>query len=87
MRHYGICLAALALVAVTCPAGPVESQVTREQAIEVARQEVSFQPDSVEAVLSTHSIRASGRIAPIVAVHDRPRRAAASCCMPGGAGA
>ena len=53
MRHHGIGLAPLALVAVTCPAGPVESQVTREQAIEIARQEVSFQPDSVEAVLST----------------------------------
>ena len=35
-----------------CPAGPVESQLTREQAIEIARQEVSFQPESVEALLS-----------------------------------
>ena len=56
MRHYGICLAPLALMAVTCPAGPVESQVTREQAIEIARQEVSFEPDSVEAVLSTSEV-------------------------------
>ena len=46
-------LAPMALVSLACPAGPVESQVTREQAIETARQEVSFQPDSVDAVLST----------------------------------
>ena len=45
----------LLLLVVACPAGPVgpvESQLTREQAIEIARQEVSFQPESVEAVLS-----------------------------------
>ena len=47
--------APLLLLAVACPAGPVgpvESQLTREQAIEIARQEVSFQPESVEALLS-----------------------------------
>ena len=42
----------MALVSLACPAGPVESEVSREQAIEIARQEVSFQPDSVDAVLS-----------------------------------
>jgi len=44
--------APLLLLVVACPVGPVESQLTREQAIEIARQEVSFQPESVEAVLS-----------------------------------
>ena len=44
--------APLLLLVVACPAGPVESQLTREQAIEIARQEVSFQPESVEALLS-----------------------------------
>ncbi len=62
MRHYGIGLAPLALVAVTCPAGPVESQISREEAIEIARQEVSFQPDSVDAVKSTSDERAVWRV-------------------------
>ena len=44
--------APLLLLALACPADPVESQLTREQAIEIARQEVSFQPENVEAVLS-----------------------------------
>ena len=43
----------LALVAVACAAGPAELRVTEAQAIEIARQEVSFEPDTVEAVLST----------------------------------
>ena len=42
---------ALLLLAMACPAGPLESQISREQAIEIAREEVSFQPDSIEAVL------------------------------------
>ncbi len=62
MRHYGICLAPLALVAVTCPAGPVESQISREEAIEIARQVVSFQHDSVDAVKSTSDERAVWRV-------------------------
>ena len=55
MRYNQIyCFAPIALVAMTCPAGPVESEVSREQAIEIARPEVSFEPDSgVDAVLST----------------------------------
>ncbi len=44
--------APLLLLAVACPAGPVESPLTREQAIDIARPEVSFQPESVEAVRS-----------------------------------
>ncbi len=50
-RH--ICLAPVVLLVLGCPAGSVDSDVSREQAIEIARQEVSFQPDSVEAVLFT----------------------------------
>ena len=62
MRYHDICLAPIALVAVTCPAEPVESEVTREQAIEIARQAVSFQPDSVDAVLSTSAERPVWRV-------------------------
>ena len=46
-------LVPLAFVAVTCPGGPIDSELTRDQAIAVARQEVSFEPESVEAELST----------------------------------
>ena len=55
-------LVPLALVAVTCPAGPINSQITRERAIEIAESEVSFQPDSVEAVLSESQERAVWRV-------------------------
>ena len=62
MRYRNRCLAPMALLVLACPAGPVESEVSREQAIEIARQEVSFQPDSVEAVLSTSEERAVWRV-------------------------
>ena len=52
-RNHIYCFAPIALVAMTCFAGPVASEVSREQAIEIARLEVSFEPDSVDAVLST----------------------------------
>ena len=55
-------LASLALVAVTCPTGPVENPITREQAIEIARQEVSFEPESTEAVLTTSDEREVWRV-------------------------
>lgn len=41
----------MAFIAVACPAGPVESHITREQAIEIAQQEATFAPDAAEAVL------------------------------------
>lgn len=53
---------ALLLLAMACPAGPLESQISREQAIEIARQEVSFQPDSIEAVLSESRERPLWRV-------------------------
>jgi uncharacterized membrane protein YkoI len=40
----------------------VESQLTREQAITIARQEVSFQPESVEAVFSESEGRPVWRV-------------------------
>ena len=46
-------LVPLAFVAVACPGGPIDSEVTRDQAIAVACQEVSCEPESVEAELST----------------------------------
>ena len=52
----------IALVAVTCPAGPVESHVTRAQAIEIARQEVSFEPESTDAVFTTSDERDVWRV-------------------------
>ena len=62
MRAHGLCLIPMAFVAVACPAGPVESQISREQAIEIARREVSFQPETVEAVMSTAEGRPVWRV-------------------------
>ena len=61
-KSYGGWLVPLALVAVACPAGPTDSQITREQAIDIARQEVSFNPESVEAELSTSDERTVWRV-------------------------
>jgi len=52
VRDYTAYLAPVALVAMACPAGPVDSAITESRAIEIAQREVSFEPDSVEAVLS-----------------------------------
>ena len=60
--YYGVLVAPVALVALTCPAGPVEQQITRDQAIEIARQEVSFEPESVEAERSTSDAQAVWRV-------------------------
>ncbi len=62
MRYHHICLAPMVLAVAACPAGPVESEISREQAIEIARQEVSFEPDSVDAVLSTSATRPVWRV-------------------------
>ena len=53
MQYAGIYVASIALMGMACPAGPVESQLTRDQAIEIAQRDVSFEPESVEAELST----------------------------------
>jgi len=62
LRDYTAYLAPVALVAMTCPAGPVSSAVTQSQAIEIAQLEVSFEPDSVEAVLSESEERTVWRV-------------------------
>ena len=60
--YYGILVAPAAFVALTCPSGPVESVISREEAIEIARQEVSFEPESVEADFSTSDARPVWRV-------------------------
>ena len=63
IRSYtGILVAPLALFALACPAGPVEYEITRDRAIEIARQEVSFEPGSVEAELSSSDSRPVWRV-------------------------
>ena len=62
MSYQGILVAPLALVALTCPAGPVESEITRDQAIDIAREDVSFKPESVDVELSTSDTRAVWRV-------------------------
>lgn len=62
MLQHGIWVIPIALVALTCPAGPVESQVSREEAIKIASQEVSFEPETVDAEQSTSGERAVWRV-------------------------
>jgi hypothetical protein len=63
--HYGVvCLSVVPLFLVaTCPGASVETEISRERAIEIARQEVSFEPDGVEAVQALSNGRAVWRVA------------------------
>jgi hypothetical protein len=61
-NSYGGWLVPVALVALTCPAGPAESKITLDQAVEIARQEVSFEPESVGTERSTSDSRAVWRV-------------------------
>lgn len=56
------CLAAVAVLAVTCPGPSLVPEINRERAIEIARAYVSFQPDSIEAVRTTSGARAIWRV-------------------------
>ena len=56
-----LCLAAVFSLAATC-AGPSQTEISRERAIEIARPHVSFQPDSVEAERATSAGRAVWRV-------------------------
>ena len=79
VRSYqGILVAPLALLALTCPAGPVESEITRDQAIDIARQEVSFEPESTEAVLTTSDDREVWRV-----TFQKPRICRSRCRVGG----
>lgn len=61
-RRAGLhCLAAAAVVAITCP-GPPASEISRARAIEIARPHVSFQPQSIEAERATSAGRAIWRM-------------------------
>jgi len=43
-----LCLALLTSVAATC-AGPSSNEISRERAIEIARSQLSFSPDTIDA--------------------------------------
>lgn len=53
LRLAYLCSAPLAIVALSCPAGPVEPQIDEAQAVEIAQRQVLFEPESVEAEMST----------------------------------
>ena len=42
----------LALVALSCPAGVVEPQVSEEQAVDIARRQVLFEVEAVDAEMT-----------------------------------
>lgn len=60
MHGHGI-WALLLLAALACPAGG-GSQISRERAIAIAREDVSFRPDSVAARLLTSKERTVWRV-------------------------
>ena len=53
MRLAYFCAAPFAIVALSCPAGVVEPQVDETQAVDIARRQVLFEPENVEAEIST----------------------------------
>jgi hypothetical protein len=53
--------AAMLALGVTCT-GPSSSEISRERAIDIARQQVSFQPDSVDAEQATAGARPVWRV-------------------------
>ena len=56
--NLGIFVLPLALLALACPSGdPSVPGIAQDRAIEIARQELSFEPDSVEAELLTSEAR------------------------------
>ena len=53
LRLAYFCAAPLAIVALSCPAGVVDPQVDETQAVDIARRQVLFEPENVEAEIST----------------------------------
>ena len=52
MRDRVMLLLPMALLALACPTASTEPEISRERAIEIARVEVTFTPDSVDAMLT-----------------------------------
>ena len=50
-----LCLLLAALAALGCPGGVPEPQVGEEQAVTVARRQVLFEPESIEAELAAEA--------------------------------
>ena len=57
-----LCIAAAVSLAATCPGPSPSPEISRERAIEIARAQVSFQPDSVEAERASSAGRAVWRV-------------------------
>jgi hypothetical protein len=54
-------VATLFTLAVACTA-PSESEISRDRAIEIARQQITFQPDNTEAERTTSNMRPVWRV-------------------------
>ena len=57
-----LCLAALTVLAAACIRPSHANEISRERAIEIARAQVSFHPDSIKAVRTTSGARAVWRV-------------------------
>ena len=60
-RPHRVLIAAILALAIAC-AGPSETEITRDRAIEIARQQISFQPDNIDAVRTTANERRVWRV-------------------------
>ena len=57
-----LCLAALTVLAAACIRPSYANEISRARAIEIARSQVSFRPDSIKAVRTTSGARAVWRV-------------------------
>ena len=57
-----LCLAALTVLAAACIRPSHANEISRERAIEIARAQVSFHPDSIKAVRTTSGVRIVWRV-------------------------
>ena len=60
-RPNRVLIVAVLALAIAC-AGPSEAEITRDRAIEIARQQISFQPDNIDAVRTTANERRVWRV-------------------------
>lgn len=52
----------LALMALNCPSGVVEPQVTEEQAVDIAKRQVLFEPEAIDAEMSSDEAQPIWRV-------------------------
>ena len=57
-----LCLMPLAIMALSCPSGVVAPQVTEEQAVNIAKRQVLFEPEAIDAEMSPDEAQSIWRV-------------------------